>query len=285
MENEYYGVASTPMDDYLAHYGIKGMKWGVRRAIQRGNERALSRQYRKAEKKRAKLEKRAASGKKYAKRAAKLGIGAAAAGGLAAAGTRGVWNAMGKTNVALKKVGKALSSDALQNVARSYHGPGGKIVRGAGQSIGKAASAVGKASTAAGSAVGKAGAAVGMWGSKKTGSEAVRKLLNSDAVQNLGRGYHGVGGQVVRGAGSTVGKGATALSNSLKGVSNNTLARIGAGAIGAGLAAGAARNAYKAATTKKAAKKAAQFRAEMNKTFAGTKYANGRPASQKKRRK
>lgn len=31
--NEYYGIASTPTDDFLAHYGIKGMKWGVRKAI------------------------------------------------------------------------------------------------------------------------------------------------------------------------------------------------------------------------------------------------------------
>lgn len=29
--NEYYGIASTPTDDFLAHYGIKGMKWGVRK--------------------------------------------------------------------------------------------------------------------------------------------------------------------------------------------------------------------------------------------------------------
>ena len=73
----YYGVTRT--DEYLAHYGIKGMKWGVRKAIESGNSARLGRQYRKAQKKLAKLEARANNGKKYAKRAAALGAGAAAA--------------------------------------------------------------------------------------------------------------------------------------------------------------------------------------------------------------
>ena len=56
-ENDYlYAVERDGA--YLAHYGIKGMKWGVRKARERGNDRALGRQYRKAAKKLAKLEKR-----------------------------------------------------------------------------------------------------------------------------------------------------------------------------------------------------------------------------------
>ena len=43
--NEYYGVASTPTEDFLAHYGIRGMKWGVRKSIADGNGRRLNRHY------------------------------------------------------------------------------------------------------------------------------------------------------------------------------------------------------------------------------------------------
>ena len=58
MANEYYGAPTTPTSDYLAHYGVKGMKWGVRRAIEKGNTKALARQYKKAAKKLAKLSER-----------------------------------------------------------------------------------------------------------------------------------------------------------------------------------------------------------------------------------
>lgn len=51
--NEYYAVVRST--DHLAHYGVKGMQWGVRKAIERGNFKALSRQYKKAQKKLAKL--------------------------------------------------------------------------------------------------------------------------------------------------------------------------------------------------------------------------------------
>lgn len=101
--NEYYGVATTPTTDYLAHYGVKGMKWGVRKALAKGGiagAKALAKQYKKDAKHLARLEKRATSGKKYAKRAAALGAGAAVAGGVAGFGPKkisaGLINVNGK---------------------------------------------------------------------------------------------------------------------------------------------------------------------------------------------
>ncbi len=53
----YYAVERS--SNSLSHYGVKGMKWGVRKAIERGNSKALGRQYRKAERRLAKLQNRA----------------------------------------------------------------------------------------------------------------------------------------------------------------------------------------------------------------------------------
>lgn len=54
--SEYYAVIRS--DSELAHYGVKGMKWGVRKALAaKGNrgERKLARQYKKAARKLARL--------------------------------------------------------------------------------------------------------------------------------------------------------------------------------------------------------------------------------------
>ena len=81
---KYYGVQRS--DEYLAHYGVRGMRWGVRRALsKKGNkkERALHKQYNKAHDYLVKLNKKANIGeqkvqqRKYAKRAG-LGLGISA---------------------------------------------------------------------------------------------------------------------------------------------------------------------------------------------------------------
>lgn len=55
--SKYYAIIRST--DHLAHYGIKGMKWGVRKAIDSGNSKKLDRQYHKAKKKLEKLNSRA----------------------------------------------------------------------------------------------------------------------------------------------------------------------------------------------------------------------------------
>lgn len=264
MGNEYYGAPTTPTSDYLAHYGIKGMKWGVRKAVESGNARALSRQYAKAQRKLAKLERRAASGKKYAKRAAALGAGAAAAGGLAAAGTHGVGNAITGGG---KLAGNAMKGLGMagRNLSLAMQKAG---IRGAGR-VATASNALTKAGFRTSLAANNAGSAVKTWGKGRV---------------DVGKGVHQMAARVGMGE---AGNKAHKYLNQLTGdgtVSRNTLARAGAGAVGLGLTGGAAYNAYRAATTKKAAAKAAQFRKEMNKAFAGTQYANGGAPKRKRRR-
>ena len=284
--NHMYAIDRS--DEYLAHYGIKGMKWGVRKALESGNDRALARQYRKASRKLAKLQKQATSGKKYARRAAMLGAGAAAAGGLAAVGTQGVGKAI--------RAGGRTASYLAKPVGNTMHGAGMALMRSGNANVQKVGAALYRGGTDTINAehairnIGThAGNAVSRWGK---GTELATGISN--AAQNGLKGISKAGGGVVVEKGFRAAEAAgikhpaLALKNDLPKVTNNTIARIGAGAIGAGLAAGAGYNAYRAATTKRAAKRAAEFQREMNQAFKGTKYANGSNGSSsgnKKRRR
>lgn len=127
--NSYYGVQRST--DHLAHYGVKGMRWGVRKALATGNERALAKHYRKAAKKLAKLQRignhpgRSAA-KAAAYGAAAIGTGALALGGTdlaakslryGAAGARTLGAALEKRGVNTRnKYGTLLSKRPLQKV-------------------------------------------------------------------------------------------------------------------------------------------------------------------------
>ena len=276
MYNNDYMYAIERNGEYLAHYGVRGMKWGVRKAIQSGNSARLSRQYAKASKKLAKLEKQAGKSKKYARRAALMGAGAAAAGGLAAVGTGGVGTAMRGLGRFGSKAGKGLGQ-AMVSVGNAARKSGIKGVRDIGRATAHAGRGIRDNSSKVSSTMLGASKAVDEWGRSNsianTAATKYGKLAGKYAAPKAGGAYaQKMVSDAARGN----------AKKAVGGISNNTIARIGAGAVGAGLAAGAARNAYKAATAKK---KAERFRSEMNKAFAGTKYANGGNRQGKKRRK
>jgi len=279
MYNDEYMYAIERSPEYLAHYGVRGMKWGVRRAIKSGNAARLGRQYAKAQKKLAKLEKQAGKTKKYARRAALMGVGAAAAGGLAAAGTSGISSAMTKIGAhggqAMVKGGKLMNragsamSTGLYNLGKATGNSTLKRIGAhGGQALINAGNAVSRAGTGVSTGLYRGSKAVRAWGNSNSIAKGAAGLYGGAAGKYAS--YATKGNSYAQKMASDVARGKAAKA--VGGISNNTIARIGAGAIGAGLAAGAARNAYKAATAKR---KAERFRSEMNKAFAGTKYANG----------
>lgn len=284
-----YMYAIERNDEYLAHFGVKGMRWGVRKARETGNSRRLGRMYKKAAKKLAKLEKRAASGKKYARRAAALGAGAAVAGGAAALGTAGVGGLIRRSGNAVsggsRLLGRGLTAGgrAVSKVANFIPGKQLGMSKVAGR-VSAAGKRMEQHSGAAGQGLRSAGTNLAAWGGKRTIGKGIgnsvsnavspytTKLLKKGNAESYLKAGH-------------IGNKVDAFKKSAGGISNNTYARIAAGAVGAGLAGAAGYNAYRAATTKRAAKKAAAWKSEMNKAFAGTQYSNGGGNRQGKKRK
>ena len=285
MYNNDYMYAIERSDEYLAHYGIRGMKWGVRKAREMGGAKGakrLSKQYAKASKKLAKLEKRAANSGKYARRAALMGAGAAAAGGLAAAGTGGVARGISAIGSAGMKASKGIGKGLVGAAKLGSRIPGANKVAGKVMGVGYNMQALGQNGSRMHKGIAGAANSVAKWGRGTSISGAATKHLD-DIMTRAGKAATRGGNisALERRAHATVAGASKGASGALKGVSNNTIARIGAGVVGAGLAAGAAKNAYRAST---AQKKAARFKSEMNKAFAGTQYAN-KPRQGKKRRK
>ncbi|MBP5729422.1 MAG: hypothetical protein J6Y48_20330 [Clostridia bacterium] len=118
--NEYYAVVRST--DELAHYGVKGMNWGVRKALASGNERALNRHFRKAAKKLKKLQDIGTNSKKYAAKAAAYGAAAAGTGTIAVVGTEGLASVVGrlaKRYSDKSKIAAAMARDVKDRKAES----------------------------------------------------------------------------------------------------------------------------------------------------------------------
>lgn len=259
-----YMYAVDRSDEYLVHYGIKGMRWGVRKALETGNTKKLSRMYKKAAKKLAKLEKRS-NGVKYAKRAARLGAGAALAGGVALQGTPGISAGLNKAVDRARKV--------IPNVINNNMIPD-KLLAASGHTSGKVSSALEKLGNKAydiaqdpdkhiGVNTRLAAKSVDDWG-KSRGT--VAKALNSNRSITTMANSKNKPGEVARV------------------INNNDVLRAGAAALGAGLAGAAGYNAYRAATAKRNARKATEWRNAMNETFKGTQFDQSRRSHKKRRR-
>ncbi len=266
MYNNDYMYAIERNDEYLAHYGIRGMKWGVRKAIARGDSARLGRQYAKAQKKLAKLEKRAANSGKYARRAALMGAGAGIAAGVAGVGpSKIIGRGTGLAN-------RVLGGSAAQKLARLDKGQ--ELINKLNGGV-SARNVIGKGVAKSNQYLGGGKAA------KIARLDAGKNAMN--AIDTAGRKGAAKANQYLGGNAATkMGRLEAGRNLSKAQISYNNLARVGAGAIGLGLAAGAAKNAYRAATAKK---KAEKFRAAMNESFKGTKYANGGNRQGKKRRR
>ena len=271
MYNDYM-YAIDRSDEYLEHYGIKGMKWGVRKAILSGNSKRLDRQYRKASKKLAKLKARANNGEKYARRASALRLATGVAGGLALAGTGRV----GRGIEAIGTLARSTRNKHLRTAGQVVAGAGDALNRfGASNSIAKgiANSKAAKDITekVTRSQIAKLEAAAnrgfaGMAPSARASKNAIRHVTEDQARKIYETNQNKLKN----------------IQKTANGISNNAIIRAGLGAAALGTGAAAAYNQYRATHTSNAAKKAAKFESEMNKAFAGTKY--GKSSGSRKRR-
>ena len=125
--SEYYAVVRS--DDALMHYGIKGMKWGIRRAIKSGNSQRLAKQYSKAARKLGKLSLRANRDlmkKRYTTAKMAMAQGAAVSAGMSAGLT-----------AAANKNGSFKKRAALAGIAGLAGGVAGAAINSKGISSGR----------------------------------------------------------------------------------------------------------------------------------------------------
>lgn len=242
---KYYSVERST--DHLAHYGIKGMKWGVRKALAYGNKKALDRHFRKAAKKLAKLQDIGLNSKKYAAKSAAYGAAAVGTGTLAVAGAKKTGQLLQKplygVGVSLDKIAAKLPKSHTKNAIAGA----GRLLRNTEKNM------------------------------TKFSNHPYATKLERTFVENAGgeRAYY-FNGNEWKPVVNTIAKPT---------ITGETIFRVGTGLATAGLAAKSAQNAYRASHGAKYRAKANEWKNEMDRSFAGTKYAGKYVVPPKKKKK
>ena len=259
----YYGV--TRSTDHLAHYGVKGMRWGVRRAIATGNARALDRQYRKAAKKLAKLQDIGNHSAKYGAKAAGYGAAAATTGAMTIGGTKTAGNMLGLVgnriipfkNAALMKI-KGYNPSVAKNLAVARNAKDSMKLKRTIENFNK-------------------------WGSEAHNLDPIIEKAKNTHKKALD--FLNIDSSKGVNTANTANNASKITKSKSKLVTNDTLFRIGAGAVTAGLAAKAVQNAYRAKHGEKYRDKATAFKEAMDETFAGTPYEGHYEKVRRRRRR
>lgn len=117
-----YMYAVDRSSEYLAHYGVLGMRWGVRRAKEHGNRAALEKHYLRASRKLAKLSinaNREVSRKRFDQAKGNMLVGGLASAGLGAGlsygGSSGVPNPARIKTAALAGLASGLTGAAINS--------------------------------------------------------------------------------------------------------------------------------------------------------------------------
>lgn len=243
--SEYYAVVRST--DHLAHYGVKGMRWGVRKAIARADGRALDRHFRKAAKKLKKLQDIGLKPAKYAAKAAAYGVAAAGTGTLAIGGKKMAEDLLKNANKTVKS--KTIGAGAVASFATKNRLTVRKGVR-------------------AGVKASLKDLSVDKFTVPSTKSFKRKALPKASSLRKIPEGFD-----------AKVKKGLDFLQS-------DKAFRIGAGAAALGLGTASAVNAYRAKNASKYRQKAVDFKNAMDEAFAGTKYEGKyvREPRRKKRR-
>lgn len=261
-------------DVYLAHYGVKGMHWGVQklardvqRAVNSGNARRYSKLYQKAQRKLAKYQKQATSGDKYKRRAALLGAGALATGGVAVGGVGGINKAI--------DLGARLGSKAakvLQGKPGFRQTDYSKLIRDKGAGMHQNLSDWGRATPFSKMAEKRAQNVItkanhDVYGEAVQALKAQKKPVTADAIDAFYKKKYPNETAADRLAKIKQSEEKANRIREAGKMTNNEMLRVGSALASAGLGAAAGYNAYRAATTKRAARKADEWQRAINENF------------------